>query len=104
MQIIAWSQGAQSPALALDVARFSLGPVLMDGNVFAMVFPGPYDSIVVVQYHLGQPRVVFTDSTHAAFSLAATPEGVEVTRDYGKGKKDVKLFEVNEAELASVGN
>jgi hypothetical protein len=71
----------------------------MEGNVFAMVFPGPYDSIVVVQYQRGVPKVVFTDSTHAEIWLATTKRGVEVTVDYGNGKRAVKTFAVDENEL-----
>lgn len=99
MQIVAWTQATRSAALVLDVARFSLSSVLMDGNVFVMVFPGPYDSIVVVQYLHGEPKVAFTDSTHAEILLGTTTSGVTVTLDHGTGKKDVKLFEVDEGEL-----
>ena len=101
MQIVAWKGGAGSPSLVMDIARFSLGPLLMDGNVFAMVFPGSYDSVVIVQYSHGEPKVVFTDSTHAEIWLATTPAGLRVTRDYGHGKKDVRTFSVNESELGA---
>jgi hypothetical protein len=101
MQVVAWKQGADAPSTVLDIARFSYGPLLMDGNVFVMVFPGPYDSIVVVQYQHGEPRVVFTDSTHAAIWLATTDRGVEVTIDDGKGGRIVKTFAVNINELAA---
>lgn len=101
MQVVAWKGGAGSPSVVLDIARFSFGPLLMAGNVFAMVFPGSYDSVVVVRYTHGEPKVVFTDSTHAEIWLATTPTGLQVTRDYGHGKKDVKTFPVNESELAA---
>ena len=73
----------------------------MDGNVFALVFPGSYDSVVVVQYTHGEPKVVFTDSTHAEIWLATTPSGLQITRDYGRGQKDVKTFSVSESELGA---
>jgi hypothetical protein len=100
MQVVAWKGGSNLPSVVLNIARFSLGPLLMDGNVFVMVFPGPYDSIVVVQYHHGEPKVVFTDSTHAEIFLATARDRVVVTLDYGKGKKTVKTFKVDETQLS----
>jgi hypothetical protein len=54
----------------------------------------------VIQYRHGEPKVVFTDSTHAEIWLATTRRGLEITREYGRGKKDVKVFAVSETELA----
>jgi hypothetical protein len=99
MQVVAWAKDAELPSLVLLITRFSVGPILMAGNVFAMVFPGPYDSIVVVQYNRGAPKVVFTDSTHAEIQITETFRKVQVKLDFGGGKATTKSFTVDESQL-----
>lgn len=99
LQIVAWKERAASPSIVLGIYRDTVESYLVADNVFAMVFPGGYDTVVVIQYARGEPRVAFTDSTHAEIWLANTNKGVEVTLDYGKGKKTVKRFSVSGSEL-----
>ncbi len=100
LQIAAWAERASSASFVLDMYRDSVSQIVMSDNVFAMVFPGGYDSIVVVQFQGGEPKVVFMDSTHAEIRLATTSNSVQVTLDYGDGRKDTKAFAVDESQLS----
>jgi len=71
----------------------------MAGNVFAMVFPGPYDTVIVIQYQHGEPKNVYTESTHANVWLATTSRGVEVTLARGRGARSVRTFAIDDDQL-----
>jgi hypothetical protein len=101
LQLVAWRASDPAPAIVLGLNRFSIGQMLVNKNVAAIVFPGGYDVIVVIQYVHGTPKVAFYDSTHSRIRLAGDDQQVIVTIDEGTGKNSVtKSFRVSDDDLA----
>jgi hypothetical protein len=104
VQIVAWKSRAKHPSLTLNVARFSFGPILMDGNVFVIVCRGSYDYVVVIQYEHGEPKVAFEDSTHQQIGLSSEyfrgeVRRVVVTKNAVGARSGQNAFYVDEDEL-----
>jgi len=101
LQLVAWRASDPAPAIVLGLNRFNIGQMFVNKNVAAIVFPGGYDVIVVIQYVSGVPKVAFYDSTHSRIRLTGDDEQVIVTIDDGTGKNSVtKKFRVSDDDLA----
>ena len=100
MQVVAWRAEATEPDLLLNISRFSLSQILMNGNVFVFVAPGGYDTVIVLRYEKGQPRVVLSESTHDIIRIFTTSKAVTVEFDSADDSPVSKhVFSVDEHEL-----
>ena len=100
LQIAAWSTQQEAPALLFDLKRFSIGQIVVTGNLVVVVAPGPYDVVVVVRYAKGKPEQVFAESTRGEISVLST--GNRVTVEIGSTENTpskTRAFEVDEDEL-----
>jgi hypothetical protein len=94
LQLVAWQRRGKPPALTIPISRFSLGQVLMNRNVFVAVAPGPYDTVIVIQYQRGRPEEVFSDSTHENVTLTS-----ELDRVIVRVGNTRKVFKADDDEL-----
>jgi hypothetical protein len=101
LQLAAWREQAEKPTLVLDISRFSLSQALMNGNVFAVIAPGGYDTVIVLQYKHGKPAVVFTDSTHSDIALSSDSGRVIVSFAVaGETTRESRTFQVDEDQVS----
>jgi|SRR5947209_10936286 len=100
LQLAAWETGVKAPSLVRDIERFSLGQVLVSGNIVVIEAPGPYDVILVLRYTRGQPHIEFSDSTHDEIRIGSKGSVVILTLTNSQThKKNVRTFTVNEDDL-----
>ena len=100
LQLVAWRASAANPTIALTLRRFSIGQMVLNNNVAAIVFPGGYDVIIVIEYLHGEPRIAFYDSTHSAICITGDDKRISITVDDGiENGKMVRSFPVSFEDL-----
>ena len=97
LQIAAWSDHGQRPALVVETKRSTIVKIAMTGDVFVLETAGASSNVVqVVVYEKGQPRLALSDAVKAYAHIDMSWKKVVVGLPQEEGPERVYEFATGE--------
>jgi len=79
LQLLAWRRDAATPALSVDTEDFGVVQVAARDNVFVVETSGATtNTVFVVNYERGEPKLIFRRVTHETATILVSPEAIEL--------------------------
>ena len=100
LQLVAWRSGESQPSLAVNTGRPELNQAVMQDNIAVLTLgSATYDSIVVIEFRAGTPKIIYQDSTKYDVSIICEPTRVGVRVDVPGRKRQIRWFRIDPIQL-----